>query len=221
MSNRPLHFILFAGTTFYNMTLSLFSGLFIFCLVTSITPGPNNLMLLAAGANFGVRRTLPHAAGVVIGFTLMIIIIGLGAAQIFQKFPVAHTVLTGASIAYLLYLAFKIATSAPKNTHNRTSGTPITFFQAVMFQWVNPKAWTMALAAITVYTPQPTTNFHVVIVSLIFGAINLPSISVWLVLGVQMRRFLTTDKRFRAFNWTMSILLVLSLYPILNLQQIM
>lgn len=178
-------------------------------------------MLLAAGANFGVRRTLPHAAGVVIGFTLMIIIIGLGAAQIFQKFPVAHTVLTGASIAYLLYLAFKIATSAPKSTHNRTSGTPITFFQAVMFQWVNPKAWTMALAAITVYTPQPTTNFHVVIVSLIFGAINLPSISVWLVLGVQMRRFLTTDKRFRAFNWTMSILLVLSLYPILNLQQIM
>ena len=92
------------------MTLSLLSGLFVFCLVTSITPGPNNLMLLAAGANFGVRRTLPHAAGVVIGFTLMIIIIGLGAAQIFQKFPVAHTVLTVTSIAYLLYLAFKIAT---------------------------------------------------------------------------------------------------------------
>ena len=221
MSNRPLHFILFAGTTFYNMTLSLLSGLFVFCLVTSITPGPNNLMLLAAGANFGVRRTLPHAAGVVIGFTLMIIVIGLGAAQIFQKFPVAYTVLSVISIAYLLYLAFKIATSAPKITHNRTSGTPITFFQAVMFQWVNPKAWTMALAAITVYTPQPATNFHVVIVSLIFGAINLPSISVWLVIGVQMRRFLTTDKRFRAFNWIMSFLLVLSLYPILNLQKIM
>ena len=199
------------------MTYPLLSGLMLFCLVSSITPGPNNLMLMAAGANFGVRRALPHAAGVVFGFTFMIIVIGLGAAQFFQKFPLAHTYLTVASVTYLLYLAYKIGTAAPKIDDPNGAGIPITFFQATAFQWVNPKAWTMALAAITVYTPQPTTSYYVVMVSLIFGAINLPSISMWLVLGVQMRRFLTTPARLRAFNWTMASLLVLSLYPILNI----
>ena len=199
------------------MTYSLISGLMLFCLVSSITPGPNNLMLMAAGANFGIRRTLPHAAGVVMGFTFMIIVIGLGAAQFFQSFPLAHTYLTGASVAYLLYLAYKIGTAAPKIGDPSTVGIPITFFQATAFQWVNPKAWTMALAAITVYTPQPATNYYVVVVSLIFGAINLPSISVWLILGAQMRRFLTTASRLRTFNWAMASLLVLSLYPILKL----
>ena len=199
------------------MTYPLLSGLMLFCLVSSITPGPNNLMLMAAGANFGVRRALPHAAGVVLGFTFMIIVIGLGATQFFQKFPLAHTYLTVASVTYLLYLAYKIGTAAPKIDDPNGAGIPITFFQATAFQWVNPKAWTMALAAITVYTPQPTTSYYVVMVSLIFGAINLPSISMWLVLGVQMRRFLTTPARLRAFNWTMASLLVLSLYPILNI----
>jgi threonine/homoserine/homoserine lactone efflux protein len=199
------------------MTYPLLSGLMLFCLVSSITPGPNNLMLMAAGANFGVRRALPHAAGVVLGFTFMIIVIGLGAAQFFQKFPLAHTYLTVTSVTYLLYLAYKIGTAAPKIDDPNGAGIPITFFQATAFQWVNPKAWTMALAAITVYTPQPTTSYYVVMVSLIFGAINLPSISMWLVLGVQMRRFLTTPARLRAFNWTMASLLVLSLYPILNI----
>ena len=199
------------------MTYSLISGLMLFCLVSSITPGPNNLMLMAAGANFGIRRSLPHAAGVVMGFTFMIIVIGLGAAQFFQSFPLAHTYLTGASVAYLLYLAYKIGTAAPKIGDPNTAGIPITFFQATAFQWVNPKAWTMALAAITVYTPQPATSYYVVVVSLIFGAINLPSISVWLILGAQMRRFLTTTSRLRTFNWIMASLLVLSLYPILKL----
>ena len=174
-------------------------------------------MLMAAGANFGVRRALPHAAGVVLGFTFMIIVVGLGAAQFFQSFPLAHTYLTIASVTYLLYLAYKIGTASPKIDDPNSAGIPITFFQATAFQWVNPKAWTMALAAITVYTPQPTTSYYVVMVSLIFGAINLPSISMWLVLGVQMRRFLTTPARLRAFNWTMASLLVMSLYPILNI----
>ena len=96
------------------MTSTLLSGFMLFCLVSSITPGPNNLMLMAAGANFGARRALPHAAGIVLGFTFMIIIIGLGAAQLFQTYPLAHTVLTVASVTYLLYLAYKIATAAPK-----------------------------------------------------------------------------------------------------------
>jgi threonine/homoserine/homoserine lactone efflux protein len=100
----------------------------------------------------------------------------------------------------------------------KVTGSPITFLQAVFFQWVNPKAWTMALAAITVYTPQPVTNYNIIMVSLIFGAINLPSINFWVILGAQMRHLLTTDTKLRIFNWTMASLLVLSLYPIVTLQ---
>ena len=200
------------------MTYSLLSGLVIFCLVSSITPGPNNLMLLASGANFGIRRTLPHMLGVVLGFTFMVIVIGLGAAQVFQRIPVAHTVLTIVSVFYLLYLAYKIGTANSKVLGEKVTGSPITFLQAVFFQWVNPKAWTMALAAITVYTPQPVTNYNIIMVSLIFGAINLPSINFWVILGAQMRHPLTTDTKLRIFNWTMASLLVLSLYPIVTLQ---
>ena len=200
------------------MTYSLLSGLVIFCLVSSITPGPNNLMLLASGANFGIRRTLPHMLGVVLGFTFMVVVIGLGAAQVFQRSPVAHTVLTIVSVFYLLYLAYKIGTANSKVLGQKATSSPITFLQAVFFQWVNPKAWTMALAAITVYTQQPVTNYNIIMVSLIFGAINLPSISFWVILGAQMRHLLTTDTKLRIFNWTMASLLVLSLYPIVNLQ---
>mgnify|MGYP003682304929 FL=1 len=200
------------------MTYSLLSGLVIFCLVSSITPGPNNLMLLASGANFGIRRTLPHMLGVVLGFTFMVVVIGLGAAQVFQRSPVAHTVLTIVSVFYLLYLAYKIGTANSKVLGQKATSSPITFLQAVFFQWVNPKAWTMALAAITVYTPQPVTNYNIIMVSLIFGAINLPSINFWVILGAQMRHLLTTDTKLRIFNWTMASLLVLSLYPIVNLQ---
>ena len=200
------------------MTYSLLSGLVIFCLVSSITPGPNNLMLLASGANFGIRRTLPHMLGVVLGFTFMVIVIGLGAAQVFQRIPVAYTVLTIVSVFYLLYLAYKIGTANSKVLGEKVTGSPITFLQAVFFQWVNPKAWTMALAAITVYTPQPVTNYNIIMVSLIFGAINLPSINFWVILGAQMRHLLTTDTKLRIFNWTMASLLVLSLYPIVTLQ---
>jgi threonine/homoserine/homoserine lactone efflux protein len=127
-------------------------------------------------------------------------------------------VLTIVSVFYLLYLAYKIGTANSKVLGQKATSSPITFLQAVFFQWVNPKAWTMALAAITVYTPQPVTNYNIIMVSLIFGAINLPSINFWVILGAQMRHLLTTDTKLRIFNWTMASLLVLSLYPIVNLQ---
>ena len=212
---QQLLFKLSNVTPFIIMTYSLLSGLMLFCLVSSVTPGPNNLMLLASGANFGIQRTVPHAAGVVFGFTFMIIVIGFGAIQVFQSFPIAQSLLTSTSIIYLIYLAYKIGSATPKIGNSARSGTPITFLQAAAFQWVNPKAWAMALAAITIYTPQPPTNYNVIVVALIFGAINLPSISCWLILGVQMRRFLTTNERLRVFNWTMASLLIVSLYPIL------
>ncbi|MGB2125736.1 LysE family translocator [Planktomarina sp.] len=196
------------------MTYSLLTGLVLFCFVSSITPGPNNLMLMATGANFGARRAAPHASGIVLGFTFMIVAIGLGVAQLFQIYPLAHQLLGVVSVIYLLYLAYKTATARTNLDSPEPTGKPITFWQAAAFQWVNPKAWTMALAAVTVYAPQPVTYKEVIVVAAIFGAINLPCISMWLMLGVKMRRFLTTPARLRSFNWTMAGLLILSLAPI-------
>jgi threonine/homoserine/homoserine lactone efflux protein len=196
------------------MTYSLLSGLVLFCFVSSITPGPNNLMLMATGANFGARSALPHASGIVLGFTFMIIAIGLGVAQLFKSYSLAHQLLGGISVIYLVYLAYKTATASTSLDSPEPTGKPITFWQAAAFQWVNPKAWTMALAAVTVYAPQPVTHKDVITVAIIFGIINLPCISVWLLLGVKMRQFLTTPARLRGFNWTMAGLLLLSLAPI-------
>lgn len=195
------------------MTYDLLTALAAFAFVTSITPGPNNLMLMASGANFGIRRTIPHMMGVALGFIFMLIMVGAGLAQLFDTYPVSHTILKILSIAYLCYLAWKIANAAPPNATTET-GTPMTFIQAAMFQWVNPKAWAMALTAIGAYTPSQTFA-ATLLVAVVFGAINWPCIGFWTVLGKQMRRVLTNHSRLRAFNIFMAVLLVASLYPVI------
>lgn len=192
------------------MEQTTFAALSAFALVSSITPGPNNLMLMSSGANFGLRRTVPHALGVGFGFTLMIVLVGVGLMGLFDMFPVLNGVLKVVSIAYLLWLAWKIAhAGAPgQGEHRRTR--PMTFFQAVLFQWVNPKAWSMALSAVALYAPD--RNFAaVLLVAAIFGIINLPSTSLWAVAGTALRGWLSAPARLRAFNWTMAALLVGSL----------
>lgn len=195
------------------MSYDLLLALTLFAFVSSITPGPNNLMLMASGANFGFRRTLPHLLGVGIGFTLMIVLVGVGLVQVFDLYPISHQILKVVSVIYLLWLAWKIANAATPEGDVQSEGTPITFIQAALFQWVNPKAWTMALTAISAYTPDQTL-YYVSLVALVFGIVNLPSVSLWTVLGEQMARFLTSAARLRAFNWAMAGLLVLSLYPV-------
>lgn len=196
------------------MTLEIITALVLFAFVSSITPGPNNLMLMASGANFGFKSTLPHLFGVGIGFTLMVVLVGLGIVQLFDLYPLSYQVLKVLSVAYLLYLAYKIAISG-SDIENRTSRVkPMTFVQAVLFQWVNPKAWTMALTAISVYAPSKSLA-AVVLVALVFGAVNLPCISSWAALGQKIQSFLTNQTRLRLFNFSMATLLVLSLYPVL------
>ena len=207
------------------MTPELLAGLITFSFVSSITPGPNNLMLMASGANFGFLRTIPHMLGVGVGFVVMTLIIGAGLAQVFDRYPVSYTILKVVSVVYLLYLAWKIATAAPVR-HGRLAiqpdsqatesgaGSPIHFLQAALFQWVNPKAWAMALTAMSVYNPSRSLS-GVVLVGIIFGLINLPCVSTWTVLGQQIRRWLNNSLRLRLFNWTMALLLVLSLAPVL------
>jgi len=195
------------------MSYELITALTLFAFVSSITPGPNNLMLMASGANFGFRRSVPHMFGVTLGFILMIILVGVGLVQVFEAYPLSNTVLKVVSIAYLLYLAAKIATATPIEK-GETAGTPMTLLQAALFQWVNPKAWTMPVTAVTVYTPDHTLT-SIAVVALVFGTLNLPSIGSWTFLGQQMARILTNPRRMVLFNWTMAFLLVASLYPVL------
>ena len=184
-----------------------------FAFVSSITPGPNNMMLLASGVNYGFRRTLPHMLGVSLGHSLMVVLVGLGLAGLFLAYPLARTALTVVSVVYLCWLAWKIAHAAPPDPA-APKGRPMTFIQAALFQWVNPKAWSMALTAVSLYTPD-TSLASIVTVALVFCATNLPSVSAWAALGTALRGWLRDPARLRAFNWTMAALLVLSLYPVL------
>jgi threonine/homoserine/homoserine lactone efflux protein len=199
------------------MTYELLLGLTGFAFVSSITPGPNNLMLMTSGANFGFARTIPHLLGVSIGFTAMVLIVGAGLAQAFAAAPVLHTVLKVVSAVYLLYLAWKIAVAPPPSADGAARAKPMTFLQAAAFQWVNPKAWTMALTAISVYAPSSADGVSLVtlgVIAAVFGAINLPSVGVWTAIGTQLRRFLSSPMSFRIFNGAMAGLLVASLIPV-------
>tara|TARA_R110002049_G_scaffold117332_4_gene270745 strand:- start:5732 stop:6325 length:594 start_codon:yes stop_codon:yes gene_type:complete len=195
------------------MLLESLPALALFAFVSSVTPGPNNLMLMASGANFGLRRTVPHMLGISIGFAVLMVLLGIGLVQIFDRFPLIYTVLKAASIVYLLFLAWKIANAAPIR-HGIGKGQPMTFVQAAAFQWVNPKAWAMALTAITVYITDAPTGM-LVLAACVFSTVNLPSVTLWAVMGQQMARVLTNPARLRWFNWTMAVLLVASLYPVL------
>ena len=196
------------------MTVDLLSALAAFAFVSSITPGPNNLMLMASGANFGLTRSLPHMMGVAIGFTVMIVLVGVGLMQLFDLWPASYEILKYGSVLYLFWLAWKVANAAEPGRATEQGGNPITFLQAAAFQWVNPKAWAMALTAIAAYAPTRDIG-AVLLVSAVFGAINLPSISIWTLMGQQIRHILTSPARLRAFNWTMAALLILSVMPVI------
>ena len=186
-----------------------------FAFVSSITPGPNNLMLMSSGIRFGLARSWPHLLGISLGFVVMVIGVGAGLAQVFVALPQAQSVLKFASVAYLLYLAWKIATAEPHlDAPDSAASRPMTFLQAALFQWVNPKAWTMALTAVTVYLPPPGGMSALLLVAGLFGLVNLPSCGVWAVLGTSMRRLLADPRHLRTFNRMAAALLVASLYPV-------
>jgi len=194
------------------MNIEILTALATFAFVSSITPGPNNLMLMSSGANFGFKLTIPHMLGVSLGFVFMVCLVGAGLIQIFDIYPISYQILKVFSILYLVYLAYKIATSAPIQDQKTHNTKPFSFLQAAIFQWVNPKAWTMALTAISVYSPSKSME-SILLVGAIFGAINLPSVGIWTVLGQQLKRLLTSDNKLKVFNFTMALLLIASLYP--------
>jgi len=212
----------------------------LFAFVTSITPGPNNLMLLASGVNYGLRRSVPHILGIGIGFTVMVLSVGLGLAEVFDRLPWLYSVLRWVGAGYLLYLAWSIANSGPPagdtdtsggvtsagagagaSTGSRTVDTaarpgPMGFWSAAAFQWVNPKAWVMAVGAFSTYVPAHPSTLLVAGVAVLFGVINIPSVGTWALSGAALRRALQVERTRRLFNIGMAALLVLSLVPLLK-----
>lgn len=192
-------------------TPSLLAALAGFAFVTSITPGPNNLMLLASGTRFGWRRSLPHLLGISFGFGVMLLLVGLGLAQAFERAPWLHDTLKWVSLAYLLYLAWKVATAPPPDAAGAPGGRPMGFAAAALFQVVNPKAWAMALTAVTAYG-----SLGVAAVTAVFVLVNLPCCGSWALLGQQMRRWLHRPRALQVFNWGAAGLMVVSVLPLLR-----
>ncbi|RGE20380.1 LysE family translocator [Leucobacter sp. wl10] len=190
-------------------------ALALYALVTSITPGPNNLMLLSSGINYGFRRSIPHMLGISIGFGVMVLAVGLGLTRLFLAYPATYAALRIVGAGYLAWLAWRIATSGAPGS-GAPSRRPMTFLAAAAFQWVNPKAWVMAVGAIANYAPVEATVGAVVIVAGVYVLVGGPSVAVWAAFGSTLRTWLADARRLRAFNLAMAALLLLSLCPLLT-----
>ena len=189
-------------------------SLILFAIATCITPGPNNAMILASGLNFGVRASMPHLVGINIGFPALIIAVGVGIGALFVAFPILHDILKFVGAAYLLYLAYRIAT-AHGGAGDVARGKPLSFMEAALFQFVNPKAWMMAIGAVSVYSVASDTYLlQIVVIALIFLTFGMMCTSVWLGFGSGLRRWLSRPAILRRFNFAMAALLVASLIPV-------
>ena len=197
------------------MTPALMLAFAGFAFVSSITPGPNNTMLLASGVNFGFRRTLPHIAGICVGCVVMLLLVGLGLGQVFAAVPAVYDVLRVVGALYLVVLAWKIANSGPLRDSNGL-GQPLTFLQAAGFQWVNPKAWVLVVGAASTYAPREGFAVNVLVLAALLGVVNAPSICLWAGFGTAFRPVLANPARRRAFNIVMALLLVASMLPMLR-----
>ncbi|WP_037086979.1 LysE family translocator [Neorhizobium vignae] len=197
------------------MSLETFLALVLFAFTTSITPGPNNMMLFASGVNFGFTRTIPHMLGIGAGFLSLLIAVGLGLGALLHSVPVVYTALKFAGGAYLLWVAWKIGTSRSLSD-GKTGAQPMTFIGAAAFQWVNPKAWVMAVTAMATYTNPEYYLPTVMMVGLAFAAVNVPSVSTWAGFGSALREWLSVPARLKWCNITMALLLVASLWPMLK-----
>lgn len=188
--------------------------LILFCLSTCVTPGPNNTMIMASGVNHGFRKSLPHMLGINVGFPLMLVIVGLGAGNLFQQVPMLQTVLKAAGAAYLSYMAYKIAMT-PAGKLEARNAKPFSFIQAALFQWVNPKAWIMALGAVVTYSAAGGSYFLGVLqIGLIFFLFGAPCTGIWLWFGASLRDVLSRPQYRRVFNSAMALLLLSSLIPV-------
>lgn len=195
------------------MTPNVLLSIALFAFVSSITPGPNNIMLTASGASFGYCRSLPHMLGVTVGAAIMLLLVGLGLGAVFEAMPEIYTGLKYVGAAYLIYLALRIA-GAGRLESGTARKQPFTFWEAAAFQWVNPKAWIMTVGIVAAYMPRDHFFGNLLVAILILSVVNFPCISVWTLFGGLVRRVLQHPRSIQRFNMAMAILLVASLYPI-------
>lgn len=187
-----------------------------YAFVSSITPGPNNTMLLTSGVHFGIRRTLPHLCGVSCGFALMTLVLGTGLHQVFVHWPLLLEVLRYLGVTYMVYLAYRIATSAPPGDDVEKRGRPMSFMGAAAFQWVNIKAVMMAITAITVYAGTDAMAWPLGVMVVLFSMVNFACCFMWVAFGASLRRLLQHPRVFRVFNAVMALGLLASLIPMLQ-----
>lgn len=197
------------------MTHDLLLSLLGYAFVTTVTPGPNNFMLLASGVNFGFRRSIPHILGITLGFWGLLLGVGVGLGALLLAFPALQLSLKLAGAAYLLYLAWKIASARALGQAGQAGAQPLSFLQAAAFQWVNPKAWIMAVTAMAIYTATDHPFLSVFLTSTIFAAVGTPCVAVWAGFGVALRQFLSDPVRLKWFNIAMGVVLALTLWPLL------
>ena len=200
-----------------SITPQIFLSLLIYAAVSSGTPGPNNMMLLASGMNFGFRRTIPHMLGISIGFSVVLLALGLGLTEVFHRYPLTYTILKVGGIGYMVYLAWQIATAKPMDRSAPSSEAtlrPMGFFGAAAFQWVNPKAIIMAITYFSTYVPLGDSWQKLAFVILLYTPVNLICISLWALLGVKLAEWLGSNRNHRIFNYTMAALLLISILPI-------
>ena len=203
------------------MGFSLLVATTLFAFIMSVTPGPNNMMLLASGAQFGYRNTLPHIFGVIIGVALLLSSVLAGLGLIFEMYPVIYEFLKILGSIYLLWLAWKIATASTAIPElgcqeKRAKNKPMTLFSAIAFQFVNPKAWAMAIAAVSTFTlPGDQYLQSSLLILSAFACTGFIAISLWAYLGASIQQYLTTPSRKRYFNWIMALCTAATLVLIL------
>lgn len=189
-------------------------ALFIFALTTAVTPGPNNVLLMASGVNYGIRKSLPVLAGILVGFPSMVFLLGLGFTGLLTTSPVLFWVIKCLGLIYLVYLTWLIATS-PVTDVEQTTQPAIGFKKTALLQWVNGKAWMMATGAIVAYSqPELSIVSQAGLFALVFFVTAIPTGLLWLCFGVSVKRFLKDPKHYFYFNQVMALLLLLSLLPI-------
>ena len=186
-----------------------------FAIAAAFTPGPNNIMIMASGLNFGWRASMPHFFGICFGFPSMFLAVGFGLGYLFERFELLHEFIQISGILYLLYLSWRIATAAPANLEGGQSSKPLSFVQAALFQWVNPKAWIMGTSAIAAYTTVGADiNLQILLVGLVFFLMTFPSAGVWMMFGAGLKKILADPRHQKVFNLTMALVLAASVAPI-------
>ncbi|WP_445766469.1 LysE family translocator [Rheinheimera sp.] len=195
--------------------MELFFAVLFFAFSTTITPGPNNVMIMSSGVNYGIKASVPHWLGICLGFPLMVLLVGLGFGVVFERYPHLHQLIKVLGVAYLIWLAWRIASAEPKAIEQGKS-KPFSFIQAALFQWVNGKAWVMASGAVAAFTTVGGVYWlEVSVITAAFLLVAFPCVGIWLVFGAALRTVLTKALFQRIFNVTMAVILVLSVVPVL------